>query len=154
MIPPAIPDRPGGPKAMSFTPTTAGIEFVGNEIFDLECLKLINEYYYGVRIFPGQDPTHVYVGWVTTQYHLHSKDFSQNHVRKSTVTIVDEHNRILERYVYLKTNIINYLCRTVFVALTDKAVIWFGLMNCTMKSPMIHRVKVLHRVWLLDVLLI
>lgn len=97
LVPPAIPDRPGGPKAMSFTPATAGIEFVGNEIFDVECLKLINEYYYGVRIFPGQDPTHVYVGWVTTQYHLHSKDFSQNHVRKSTVTIVDEHNRILER---------------------------------------------------------
>ncbi|KAE9543520.1 hypothetical protein AGLY_002320 [Aphis glycines] len=96
LVPPAIPDRPGGPKAMSFTPSSAGIEFVGNEIFDLECLKLINEYYYGVRIFPGQDPTHVYVGWVTTQYHLHSKDFSQNHVRKSTVTIVDEHNRILE----------------------------------------------------------
>lgn len=108
LVPPAIPDRPGGPKAMSFTPTS-GIEFVGNEIYDLECLKLINEYYYGVRIFPGQDPTHVYVGWVTTQYHLHSKDFSQDHVRKSTVTIVDEHNRILERYFYSYTsNSLNY----------------------------------------------
>lgn len=34
------------------------IESIGNEVYDSECLKLINEYFYGVRIFPGQDPTH------------------------------------------------------------------------------------------------
>lgn len=134
LVPPAIPDRPGGPKAMSFTPSSAGIEFVGNEIYDLECLKLINEYYYGVRIFPGQDPTHVYVGWVTTQYHLHTKDFSQNHVRKSTVTIVDEYNRILERYIYFRLFVLfNYLRKIIFLVLIDKAVTWFDLMSCIMK---------------------
>jgi ryanodine receptor 2 len=26
----------------------------------------IDEYYYGVRIFPGQDPTSVWVGWVSS----------------------------------------------------------------------------------------
>ncbi|GBP39010.1 Ryanodine receptor [Eumeta japonica] len=73
-----------------------GTETIGNEIFDTECLKLINEYFYGVRIFPGQDPTHVYIGWVTTQYHLHSKDFNQSKVMKSSVIIMDEYDRIIE----------------------------------------------------------
>lgn len=50
----------------------------------------------GVRIFPGQDPTHVYVGWVTTQYHLHSKDFNQSQVLKTSVVIVDDYDRVRE----------------------------------------------------------
>ena len=53
--------------------------------FDDEMLELINEYFYGVRIFPGQDPGMVYVGWVTTQYHLHTDDFSQDCVRSVTM---------------------------------------------------------------------
>ena len=32
--------------------------------FDDEMLELINEYFYGVRIFPGQDLDGTYVGWV------------------------------------------------------------------------------------------
>lgn len=79
-------------------PAVSGVESIGNEIFDAECLKLINEYFYGVRIFPGQDPTHVYVGWVTTQYHFFSKDFNQSSVRKASVMIVDDHDRIFERW--------------------------------------------------------
>nr|XP_049707628.1 ryanodine receptor isoform X41 [Helicoverpa armigera] len=71
-------------------------ETVGNEIFDSECLKLINEYFYGVRIYPGQDPTHVYIGWVTTQYHLHSKEFNQSKVTKSSVIITDDYDRVVE----------------------------------------------------------
>ncbi|KAJ8867413.1 hypothetical protein PR048_031214 [Dryococelus australis] len=93
IVPPTVPDR--GPKIMS-VPTDTGIESIGNEMFDAECLKLINEYFYGVRIFPGQDPTHVYVGWVTTQYHLHSKDFNQSRVRKVSVVITDNYNRVME----------------------------------------------------------
>nr|XP_026484093.1 ryanodine receptor isoform X5 [Vanessa tameamea] len=76
--------------------SAAATETVGNEIFDSDCLKLINEYFYGVRIFPGQDPTHVYIGWVTTQYHLHSKDFNQNKVTKSSVIITDDYDRVIE----------------------------------------------------------
>ncbi|CAH2061836.1 unnamed protein product, partial [Iphiclides podalirius] len=78
------------------TLAAATTETVGNEIFDADCLKLINEYFYGVRIFPGQDPTHVYIGWVTTQYHLHSKDFNQNKVTKSSVIITDDYDRVIE----------------------------------------------------------
>ncbi|XP_049307123.1 ryanodine receptor isoform X17 [Bactrocera dorsalis] len=87
-----------GPKQL--TSTTLGqptIESSGNELFDTECLKLINEYFYGVRIFPGQDPTHVYVGWVTTQYHLHSKEFNKSKVRCGSVVIEDEYEVIIDR---------------------------------------------------------
>lgn len=96
VVPPAVPDRPGGMKTMS-VPVGTGIEAIGNELFDSECLKLLNEYFYGVRVFPGQDPTHLYVGWVTTQYHLHSKDFNQSRVRKSSVTLVDNFERVIEK---------------------------------------------------------
>ncbi|XP_060521135.1 ryanodine receptor isoform X2 [Cylas formicarius] len=77
-------------------PQTSDVESVGNEIFDAECFKLINEYFYGVRIFPGQDPTHCYVGWVTTQYHLHTKDFNQDNVLKASVVVCDEYNRVID----------------------------------------------------------
>jgi len=62
--------------------------------FDDEMLELINEYFYGVRIFPGQDPAMVYVGWVTTQYHLHTDDFSQDCVRSVTVQNLDNYGGI------------------------------------------------------------
>lgn len=95
LIPPTVPDR--GPKALTSSMSTSKIETVGNEMYDVECLKLINEYFYGVRIFPGQDPTHVYVGWVTTMYHLHSKDFNQDKVRTASVHVVDDMDYLLEK---------------------------------------------------------
>ncbi|XP_044016394.1 ryanodine receptor isoform X3 [Aphidius gifuensis] len=96
VIPPQIPER-NAPKAMSVNLTGSGVEAIGNEIYDSECLKLMNEYFYGVRIFPGQDPTHVYIGWVTSQYHLHTKDFNLSRVRKASVIIIDDYNRPVEQ---------------------------------------------------------
>ena len=75
----------------------SNVEMFDNEFFDADCLKLINEYFYGVRIFPGQDPSHVYVGSVTTQYHVHSKDFNQSKVGRSTVIRLDDYDRPVER---------------------------------------------------------
>ncbi|KRG04786.1 ryanodine receptor isoform X8 [Drosophila mojavensis] len=89
---------PQGPKQLSSTNLgQPSVESSGNEMFDAECLKLINEYFYGVRIFPGQDPTHVYVGWVTTQYHLHSREFNKNKVRRASVYIEDYYEVPIER---------------------------------------------------------
>ncbi|XP_064536233.1 ryanodine receptor isoform X10 [Drosophila montana] len=89
---------PQGPKQLSSTNLgQPPVESSGNEMFDAECLKLINEYFYGVRIFPGQDPTHVYVGWVTTQYHLHSREFNKSKVRRGSVYIEDYYEVPIER---------------------------------------------------------
>ncbi|XP_033253281.1 ryanodine receptor-like [Drosophila miranda] len=87
-----------GPKQLSSSNLgQPPVESSGNEMFDADCLKLINEYFYGVRIFPGQDPTHVYVGWVTTQYHLHSREFNKNKVRRGSVYIGDDYEVPIER---------------------------------------------------------
>ncbi|XP_030563349.1 ryanodine receptor isoform X21 [Drosophila novamexicana] len=89
---------PQGPKQLSSSNLgQPPVESSGNEMFDAECLKLINEYFYGVRIFPGQDPTHVYVGWVTTQYHLHSREFNKSKVRRGSVYIEDYYEVPIER---------------------------------------------------------
>ncbi|XP_070139394.1 ryanodine receptor [Drosophila kikkawai] len=96
-IPPS-PVAQGGPKQLSASNLgQPPVEGSGDEMFDAECLKLINEYFYGVRIFPGQDPTHVYVGWVTTQYHLHSREFNKNKVRRGSVYIEDDYEMAIER---------------------------------------------------------
>lgn len=98
VVPPQIPERNAG-KTMTLSSglTGTGVEAIGNEIYDAECLKLINEYFYGVRVFPGQDPTHVYVGWVTSQYHIHTKDFNLSRVRKVSVVVVDGVGRPIEQ---------------------------------------------------------
>uniref|UniRef100_A0A0N4ZPH7 Ryanodine receptor 44F n=1 Tax=Parastrongyloides trichosuri TaxID=131310 RepID=A0A0N4ZPH7_PARTI len=54
---------------------------------DAEAMKVlgenINDYYYGLRIFPGQDPSSVYVGWVTPQYHSHVSSFKNSQAVRS-----------------------------------------------------------------------
>lgn len=83
-------------KPMSIMQASS-IESAGNEPFDAECLKLMNEYFYGVRIFPGQDPSHVYIGWVTTQYRYFSNEFNQSKVRKASVAITDDYDNIKQQ---------------------------------------------------------
>ena len=91
---PVVPERKI--QTMTSSPSTQHIESFGSEVYDSECLKLINEYFYGVRIFPGQDPTHIYVGWVTTQYHTHTKEFKQDIVRRSSIVIEDDYENVME----------------------------------------------------------
>ncbi|XP_049339322.1 ryanodine receptor 3 isoform X1 [Astyanax mexicanus] len=56
----------------------------------------ITKYFYSVRVFAGQDPAAVWVGWVTPDYHYYSKHFSLNKVRTVTVTLGDERGRVHE----------------------------------------------------------
>lgn len=58
----------------------------------------IDEYYYGVRIFPGQDLSNVWVGWVTPQFHAYDKLFDANaSVRKCRYAELDQHGITAER---------------------------------------------------------
>uniref|UniRef100_A0A3B4F195 Ryanodine receptor 3-like n=1 Tax=Pundamilia nyererei TaxID=303518 RepID=A0A3B4F195_9CICH len=54
------------------------------------------QYYYSVRVFAGQDPASVWVGWVTPDYHYYSKNFSLSKTRTVTVTLGDERGRVHE----------------------------------------------------------
>ncbi|XP_050990012.1 ryanodine receptor 3 isoform X2 [Labeo rohita] len=56
----------------------------------------ITTYYHSVRIFAGQDPSCVWVGWVTPDYHYYSNHFSLSKNRTVTVTLGDERGRVHE----------------------------------------------------------
>ncbi|GFY48292.1 ryanodine receptor [Trichonephila inaurata madagascariensis] len=79
LVPPAVPDRPSGlsptaaerassPRRLSRIPTEVSPPDDGSDYLDSSSLDLVDEYFYGIRIFPGQEPNHVYCGWVTTTY--------------------------------------------------------------------------------------
>ncbi|CAI5764049.1 ryanodine receptor 3 [Podarcis lilfordi] len=53
-------------------------------------------YYYSVRIFAGQDPSVVWIGWVTPDYHFYSEHFDLNKNCTVTVTLGDERGRVHE----------------------------------------------------------
>ena len=52
-------------------------------------MQHIDEFYYGVRIFPGQDPAQVHVGWVTPQYREFATEFDVRRVRNVVVCSLD-----------------------------------------------------------------
>ncbi|XP_035535034.1 ryanodine receptor 3, partial [Morone saxatilis] len=56
----------------------------------------ITTYYHSVRVFAGQDPASVWVGWVSPDYHYHSKNFSLSKTQTVTVTLGDERGRVHE----------------------------------------------------------
>lgn len=39
----------------------------------------------------------VYIGWVTTQYHLHSHDFKQDKVRRAALIVEDDYEQVIEQ---------------------------------------------------------
>ncbi|KAG7253585.1 hypothetical protein CRUP_026631 [Coryphaenoides rupestris] len=56
----------------------------------------ITTYHHTVRVFAGQDPASVWVGWVTPDYHYYNKNFSLGKTRTVTVTLGDERGRAVE----------------------------------------------------------
>lgn len=64
----------------------------------LRCVVFVQwQYYHSVRVFAGQDPALVWVGWVTPDYHYYSKNFCLSKTRTVTVTLGDERGRVHER---------------------------------------------------------
>ncbi|KAI6237110.1 hypothetical protein M3Y95_00230500 [Aphelenchoides besseyi] len=61
----------------------------------------IDDYYYGVRIFAGQDPANVWIGWVTPQFHSHASNFNESEaVRKCRFAEMDHHGIPTESVEY------------------------------------------------------
>ncbi|XP_029091765.1 ryanodine receptor 1 [Monodon monoceros] len=61
---------------------------------DPEIILNTTTYYYSVRVFAGQEPSCVWVGWVTPDYHQHDMNFDLSKVRVVTVTMGDEQGNI------------------------------------------------------------
>ncbi|KAM8837244.1 ryanodine receptor 2 isoform 8-T9 [Spinachia spinachia] len=63
---------------------------------EYEFLMRASTHYYSVRIFPGQEPSNVWVGWVTSDFHQYDPDFELHNVRTVTVTLGDEKGKVHE----------------------------------------------------------
>ncbi|MGH0136181.1 UNVERIFIED_CONTAM: hypothetical protein FKN15_059740 [Acipenser sinensis] len=61
---------------------------------DQEMIMNTTTYYYSVRIFAGQEPSGVWVGWVTPDYHQHDPNFDLSKVRSVTVTVGDDKGNV------------------------------------------------------------
>lgn len=75
------------------------------------------QYYYSVRIFPGQEPANVWVGWITSDFHQYDTSFDLERVRTVTVTLGDEKGKVHERLVtiYLKCYIFHNSQRQLII---------------------------------------
>lgn len=93
LVPPAVPERPSGltpstaeragsPRRLSRMPTEVTPPDDGSDYLDSSSLDLIDEYFYAIRIFPGQEPNHVYCGWVTTIFKQFDTTFENDRIRK------------------------------------------------------------------------
>uniref|UniRef100_A0A3Q1CAK1 Ryanodine receptor 2 n=1 Tax=Amphiprion ocellaris TaxID=80972 RepID=A0A3Q1CAK1_AMPOC len=58
--------------------------------------RVTDTHYYSVRIFPGQEPSSVWVGWVTSDFHQYDPGFELHKVRTVTVTLGDEKGKVHE----------------------------------------------------------
>ncbi|KAM5301819.1 ryanodine receptor 2 isoform 4-T4 [Glossophaga mutica] len=63
---------------------------------DHDYLMQTSTYYYSVRIFPGQEPANVWVGWITSDFHQYDTCFDLDRVRTVTVTLGDEKGKVHE----------------------------------------------------------
>lgn len=59
----------------------------------------VSQYYYSVRVLPGQEPFNVWVGWVTSNFHHHEAAFDPDRVHTVTVTLGDDSGKVQERSV-------------------------------------------------------
>uniref|UniRef100_A0A8C3HTJ9 Ryanodine receptor 1 n=1 Tax=Chrysemys picta bellii TaxID=8478 RepID=A0A8C3HTJ9_CHRPI len=95
-------EKQGGPlKAAFITPPPAvpsvqrlEEDVVPDDRDDPEIIMNTTTYYHSVRIFAGQEPTCVWVGWVTPDYHQHDMTFDLSKVRTVTVTMGDDQGHI------------------------------------------------------------
>lgn len=78
-------------------------------------LFIFSQYYHSVRVFAGQDPASLWVGWVTPDYHYYSKNFNLDKTRTVTVTLGDERGRVHERQAAAGFSFVSALTLFIFV---------------------------------------
>lgn len=73
-----------------------------------------------MRIFPGQEPANVWVGWITSDFHQYDTGFDLDRVRTVTVTLGDEKGKVHERWVFL-----SFLCKQHLIKILVNLGIFF-----------------------------
>ncbi|XP_028285731.1 ryanodine receptor 2 [Parambassis ranga] len=74
--------------------TTNGSLFSPKRVSHTICISCCSTCYYSVRIFPGQEPGNVWVGWVTSDFHQYDPGFELQKVQTVTVTLGDEKGKV------------------------------------------------------------
>ncbi|XP_075692372.1 ryanodine receptor 1 isoform X2 [Rhinoderma darwinii] len=69
-------------------------DVVADDRDDIDIIMNTTTYYYSVRVFAGQEPTGVWIGWVTPDYHLYDMNFDLGKVRTATITMGDDKGNI------------------------------------------------------------
>ena len=95
------------PGRRSFVETDGDINDQQNE-FEHDEIRAINEhvyeYYYAVRILPGQNPRSVFIGWVTSRYRpIIDKEDSQDDLTIITPTSNNKLSKLLRRCTIIQT---------------------------------------------------
>ncbi|XP_071036526.1 ryanodine receptor [Parasteatoda tepidariorum] len=98
LVPPTVPDRvPTAARKLSRIPTEVTPPDDGSDYLDSSSLDLIDEYFYAIRIFPGQEPNNVFCGWVTTTYKQSDTIFENNKIRKVIFQGFEEMQEVMDR---------------------------------------------------------
>jgi len=84
---PTLPQNLGSRRGSRAKIETEVLPDESSDMLDTCVLDLVDEYFYGVRIFPGQDPSHVFCGWVTASFKHYDKTFDASNVRKATLQV-------------------------------------------------------------------
>ena len=75
---------PDGEQFGASSPEAAN-RFLESDDMELQAIMdYVDEYYYGIRVFPGQDPANIFVGWTTSRFHLSSSKINKQFNLKST----------------------------------------------------------------------
>ncbi|XP_077975839.1 ryanodine receptor 2-like isoform X3 [Styela clava] len=61
---------------------------------DIEQLLKSTQYSFSVRIFPSQESSNVYIGWVTSDFHTCSSKFHMEQIRHVTITLGDDRGKV------------------------------------------------------------
>ena len=64
-------------------------------------VAMATKFSYAVRVFPGQDPSEIHVGWVTPGYHHHSATFDPEKTRGVKVNLMNDNGGVQERCVVI-----------------------------------------------------
>lgn len=95
---PTLPANLGSRRGSRVKIETEILPDADTDQLDFTVLDLVDEYFYGVRIFPGQDPSHVFCGWVTPNFKHYDKTFDASKVRKATLQVWAEDGHLSDYF--------------------------------------------------------
>ena len=97
-------DHYGRPKLAKLNSMGSSFEMfksvdVMSDISEVDSIDvaMATKYYFAVRVFPGQDPSDVNVGWVTPGYHHHNATFDLRKTQEVRVNMLNDNGGVQDR---------------------------------------------------------